>query len=1517
MIFRITGYNRPAVRRSVGRPADRRSIGRPAVRRSVGCPAAWWPVLLLASILALFPAAGAAAAGTMEVLLRSATETGFTAEFTFEPGGGRDHEKGWVPDMGGCGPLERQGAPTVPVKDVSFALPPGHRSRVTVSSSAFMEKSGVRVRPLPRYEDNALEPHYIENDAIYDAPGTYPGLLAEVTDPGIRRGCPIAHLRFYPVQVDPLAEKVTIYNRITVSVTFHPSSESPSANRSSGPVNDPFFDRVVSRSVLNPGFVPKWRLSRKESSFIAGSGTLIAGGGKNRGGLSGYDDPSAFQLSDNWVRMGVDQTGLFAVTPSFLEDSGIDAATITPAGMRLFYGGGEPLPLDPEEEPPALGEIAVHVIDADENGAFDGDDVLYFFGEAAARYSVGAGEYLFNPYTVENVYWLTWDGSFEYPPARAAVLDCTPSSPLAAEAPGAAAYARGEEERLNPRSRGYWWVWQDFYLPGEETRCFDFEAPAASPGETCSLRVRLYGSVSGNHRALVSLNGSDLGEAAWYGKKEFFFETTATALEEGENTLCVSVPRDENPDDALYMDYVEVFYTKALQAEGRSYQAFPTASADTLEYGIAGFDETDENIAFFVADPCSLEIIEGFSFAGGELTFQLPPSPAGRLLVSDTDAVPAPVSAAPVGEFRLRNPSNRADYLIITAADYSSAFEPLAAYRESSDGLAVETVLLEEIYNEFAWGMVDPTAIRNFLKHAYFYWTAPAPWYCLLGGDGIYDLKNHMGFTNPRSVVPTHQEESTTLVAGDCLDDWFFYLEGDDHSLEMAGGRIPAGTPDEASAMVEKVLLFERDASPGLWKHTVTMAADDQVTDRWYTETEHTVDTEKLADSISPCWSVDRLYLVDYVPNAAGKKPDAQDALLERFGEGRVWVNYLGHGNETVLAHETLFSSPGDVLSLSNSERQPVFFAGSCSVGRFDRLDIQCLAELLCQEGEKGASASIAATKETYATLNYTMTNVLFSKLFACPGDEHFTVGEALLLAKESTGGSFNARRYVLFGDPAMRMPLPTLEAELDDTLLPAAVGPLDTVTVTGRFRYPGEEEAAPVDGVIHFRVRSSGYEDIFRVPKNGRMLDYFRKGALIYQGTADVIDGLFELGSLVPADYGTGPFGSVSAFFESTGGETGKVQFDTLAFEGSPFALDALTFTSTEGGPTMEDEILEQVWCAAAEPFSSDSLSWKLDGMPDGYEADFTPGGWVKLEIEEMIGDGNPGVFRIYAGVPDTASGEEADFPFIYSTADTAARGWSDPERGHGTLEIVTDDMDAFSFVMLRPAPGSGISPDSSGPSVSLRIDGAGHRAGIRASARSEIDLRFEDPQGIALGGFSSAGIRVSLFKEDQSLPFTSADMTGGFEFDHGSFTAGTLEFNLATLATLNATDYRLGVEVHDNTGALSETEFRFTVGDVLELHGVDAVPNPSSGPVYFVWQTIPGLEFDAAIKIYTVAGRRIKTVRETPVQRGDMSWVEWDGLDERGDVPANGLYLFRLEVKDKGSGERARATGKMAILR
>ena len=1464
--------------------------------------------------------AGAVPAGAAEVALRSATRAGFTAELRFEAGDGWNHEKGWTPGMGGCRPLEKAGAPTVPVRDVTFALPPGHIARLVVSGSSSSVRNGVRIRPLPTFEDDALSPLYIEDPAIYDAPGTYPGILAEVSDPGIRRGCPVARLRFYPVQVDPLDEKVTVYDRITVSVTFHPSAESPSAGRSPGAADDPFFDQIVSRSVINPGFVPGWRLSRKERPSASRSGRAFAGGvGIGAGASSsGYDDPAPFELSGDWVRLGVDRTGLHSVTPSFLQNAGIDAATITPAGMRVFYGGGKPLPLDLDDERPVLGEIAVHVVDADENGAFDGDDILYFFGEAASRYQVAEGEYLHNPYTGENVYWLTWDGSFDYPPLRAAVRDCSPVSSVAAEAAGTDAYTRGEEERVNPRSRGYWWIWQHFYLAGEEERCFEFDAPAALPGEACSLRVRLFGAASGDHRVLLSLNGADLGEAAWSGEYEFFFETAATMLEPGVNSFCLTVPRDENPQDELFLDYVEVFYTKALRGEGGSFSGFPVVSPDTLEYGFDGFDENDENIAFFVSDPCSLELIDGFDFESGDLTFHLPPMPAGRLLVSDRASIPAPVSASLPGDFRLRDFTNRAHYLIITAEGFTDAFAPLASYRESNDGFTVETVTLEEIYDEFSWGPVDPTAVRNFLRHAYLYWTAPAPWYCLLGGDGVYDLQNHSGFESARNVVPTYQQESARLLAGDCLDDWFFYLEGDDYSLEMVGGRMPAGTPEEASAMVEKTLLFERDAPAGLWKHTVTMAADDHVTDRWLTEIEHNRDTEKLADAISPCWSADRLYLVDYVPNAAGKKPDARDALIESFGEGRVWINYLGHGNETVLAHESLFSSPGDVLSLSNDVRQPVFFAGSCSVGRFDRLDLQCLAELLCQEQDKGAAASIAATKETYATLNYTMANVLFSNLFICPGDDLLTVGEALYLAKESTGGSFNARRYVLFGDPALRMPLPTLEADLDQAPAPGGLGPLDTLTVAGRFRYPGGDDTAPVNGIIHFRVRSSGSEDIYRLPKNGALLDFFRKGALIYQGTADVTDGLFALRSVIPADYGTGPFGSVSAFFESSGGEIGKVQLDTLRFEGGSIAVDALTFTETTGGgPTIEDEILGRIWCAADQPFSSDSLDQKLGGLPDDYEADFAPGGWVKLELEEMIGGGNDGVFRIYAGVPDTTQGEDADFPFYYSVADTAARGWSDRTKGHGALEIETDDMDAFSFVMLRPALGNEVTPDSSGPAVSLRIDGAVHRSGIRASARSTINLRFEDPQGIALGGFSVGGIRINLFKEDQSLPFTSADMTGGFEFDHGSFTSGELEFNLATIATLNSTDYRLGVEVNDNTGALTESEFRFTVGAILELHRVDAVPNPSSGRVYFLWQTVPGLELDATIKIYTVAGRRIMTIHRTPDQRGDMSWIEWDGLDERGDAPANGLYLYRLEVKDTGSGEKVRATGRMAIIR
>ena len=88
----------------------------------------------------------------------------------------------------------------------------------------------------------------------------------------------------------------------------------------------------------------------------------------------------------------------------------------------------------------------------------------------------------------------------------------------------------------------------------------------------------------------------------------------------------------------------------------------------------------------------------------------------------------------------LRSPANQADYIVITHKTYVDSIKPLVDFRRSQ-GLTVKVVEVDEIYNEFGFGLFNPFAIQHFLRYAYHTWHAPAPTYVLLVGDAHYDYK--------------------------------------------------------------------------------------------------------------------------------------------------------------------------------------------------------------------------------------------------------------------------------------------------------------------------------------------------------------------------------------------------------------------------------------------------------------------------------------------------------------------------------------------------------------------------------------------------------------------------------------------------------------------------------------------------------------------------------------------------------------------------------------------------------
>ena len=94
--------------------------------------------------------------------------------------------------------------------------------------------------------------------------------------------------------------------------------------------------------------------------------------------------------------------------------------------------------------------------------------------------------------------------------------------------------------------------------------------------------------------------------------------------------------------------------------------------------------------------------------------------------------------------------TNAADWILITHRELGwdgcgaqqGWVSSLVALRQSQ-GLRTAVVDVEDIFDEFGYGLVTPQAIKDFITYAYENWQSPAPQYVLLVGDTTYDYKDN------------------------------------------------------------------------------------------------------------------------------------------------------------------------------------------------------------------------------------------------------------------------------------------------------------------------------------------------------------------------------------------------------------------------------------------------------------------------------------------------------------------------------------------------------------------------------------------------------------------------------------------------------------------------------------------------------------------------------------------------------------------------------------------------------
>ena len=538
-----------------------------------------------------------------------------------------------------------------------------------------------------------------------------------------------------------------------------------------------------------------------------------------------------------------------------------------------------------------------------------------------------------------------------------------------------------------------------------------------------------------------------------------------------------------------------------------------------------------------------------------ENTISITQTAGGNLRLDYIDlqhAEPAPITIGePTYVYRITNQDHHADaatdmvIIIPTSQHLLAQAERLKAHHEQHDGLRVTIVPADELYNEFSSGTPDATAYRRYLKMLYDRATTPndKPRYLLLFGDGAWDnrmLTSEWSGYNPDDYLLCYESENSFSQVNCYVSDDFFCLLDDEEVIQttngnsttyagkpdVAVGRLPARTPDEAKTLVDKIISYAQNEYAGPWQNEICMMGDDG-NDNSHMKTADKVAT--MIESTYPNYNVDKIYWDAYQRTSSStgySYPDVTRLIKQQLQNGALMMNYCGHGAAYAMSHEL-------VMKLTDFESQqsnylPLWMTASCDIMPFDGQE-ENIGETVMLNSKGGGIAFFGTTRTVYATYNEVM-NLAFTKHVLTPG---MAIGEAVRLAKrelveKSSDLTCNKLQYTLLGDPALQLNTPRQKMVVDSINgMPATQGIKlaagSIVKITGHVELNNETDT-DFNGIVTLSVRDA--EETITCRLNDRSSTgadkafvYQDRTNYLYRGSENVTEGVFHFTFAIPKD--------------------------------------------------------------------------------------------------------------------------------------------------------------------------------------------------------------------------------------------------------------------------------------------------------------------------------------------------------------------------------------------------------------
>ena len=642
-----------------------------------------------------------------------------------------------------------------------------------------------------------------------------------------------------------------------------------------------------------------------------------------------------------------------------------------------------------------------------------------------------AGLFFYNPgyetiYTEKNVFWLERESLGWVLPAAQSAQPAEAFSPTSFvhtiffEEQKMQEYARFypnlEDHRFYPDLDDYWfWLLIQAGNPASNVIFYVNRIDASGPDAQLDLRLQggSNSGVSNEHHVVVSVNGTVVGHAVWEKNEPNTnrFSVPISVLTNGANTLSLRAVLDSGVAySTVYFDHFSLTYRLCAEAAG-DYLQMP--SVETVEQRASGFSSADIRVVEKV-DAHRIRDVKNVKIAsedGGTFSVSFVAATNGNegyvAFVPASARVPISIEGTP--STFLRSTTNRVDYLLITHAMLEEQVQRLADFRVTQNPtLQTRLVLIDDIYNEFSYGIETPEAIQLFLAYIYAHWQQK-PDYVLFGGAGSFDYKNYRGFAD--NLVTCFGVG--TIYGLYSSDNTLADVVGADGVPDFSIGRISATTLDSMSNVVSKIITHETNPSHS---RVVLLTADDpDVAAGNFPAT-----ADLMTNKYPLSYTFTKVYLTANESNVA----QARNALQASFHSGLSMMQYFGHGSWNRLSTLGLWRLD-DMLTLTNSPQLPVVLPMACWPNRFE-YRYTCIGEGFVLAPQHGGVASWGPSGESLNAHAQSYCGYFLDAFTANPARRLGTLARlAAQFARQSGIPRFMLDGMTLLGDPMTQLDFP------------------------------------------------------------------------------------------------------------------------------------------------------------------------------------------------------------------------------------------------------------------------------------------------------------------------------------------------------------------------------------------------------------------------------------------------------------------------------------------------------------